>query len=347
MASRSTSFLQRTRYRARQRSMALSLALAARAWHFALKPGAPAPPRAALKRYRQAFEELLAEDVRNVEAGVYPGELLFQMPVKQYLARVPEGLPEYARVLSRSRKNRFDDLPRDVDLGAFPSYYTRTFHWQSDGWLSKRSARLYDPGVEFLFLGTADIMRRQALPPVCRAIGGKRAPRILDVACGTGRFLAQLARVHPEARLAGLDLSPFYLDEARKALDHVSDVTLIGANAEAMPLETASFDAVTSVFLFHELPLEARRNVLRELRRVVADDGVVVIMDSLQLADRTGLEPFLENFPRLYHEPYYKGYLRDPLEEALVEAGFEIVSSSTHFVSKRVVARPARSGEWG
>ncbi len=334
--------LQRLRYRARQRGMAVSLAMAARAWHLALKPGAPSLPRAALRRCREAHEALLAEDLRHAERGQYPPELLFQMPVKDYLARLPAGLPECGRILKRSRKNRHDDLPREVDLSAYPSYYTRTFHWQSDGWLSARSARLYDPGVEFLLLGTADVMRRQAIVPAVRAVGGLRQPRILDVACGTGRFLSQLAAVLPNARLAGLDLSSYYLDEARHLLDDVSDVTLVGANAESMPLESQSFDAVTSVYLFHELPKDARRNVMRELRRVVADDGVVVIMDSLQLADRTGLEPFLESFPRLYHEPYFEGYLHDPLEDALVEAGFEIEQSSVHFLSKRVVARPAR-----
>ena len=39
-------------------------------------------------------------------------------------------------------------------------------------------------------------------------------------------------------------------------------------NGEALPLASASFDVVTCVYLFHELPLDARRRGLAEARRV-------------------------------------------------------------------------------
>ena len=43
------------------------------------------------------------------------------------------------------------------DMSARPSCET-------DGWMSADSARLYDFQVEKIFLGSADTMRRQALP---------------------------------------------------------------------------------------------------------------------------------------------------------------------------------------
>jgi hypothetical protein len=48
---------------------------------------------------------------------------------------------------------------------------------------------------------------------------------------------------------------------------------------------------------------------------------------------------FVQNFHRIYHEPYYKGYLSDPLPEILRGAGFEIVADRDHFVSRAVIAR--------
>ena len=41
---------------------------------------------------------------------------------------------------------------------------------------------------------------------------------LLDVACGTGRFLRQVRLAYPAMRLQGLDLSRAYLEEARHHL---------------------------------------------------------------------------------------------------------------------------------
>jgi ubiquinone/menaquinone biosynthesis C-methylase UbiE len=168
---------------------------------------------------------------------------------------------------------------------------------------------------------------------------------VLDVACGTGRFLLQLHRAAPDVRLYGLDLSPNYIGRARRNLAHVPDATLLVENAEAMPLQDSTFDAVTSVFLFHELPRDARRNVVREVYRVLKPGGRFVICDSAQLSDSPELAIFLDRFEDLYHEPYYKSYVRDDLAGLLSEQGFERVSSAAHFLSKIVAGeKPGASG---
>jgi ubiquinone/menaquinone biosynthesis C-methylase UbiE len=168
---------------------------------------------------------------------------------------------------------------------------------------------------------------------------GLEHPRILDVACGTGRFLGQLHSTLPNAKLFGIDLSPNYLKHATQVLSAVPGISLVQDNAEKMPFRDESFDAVTSIFLFHELPKDARRNVMAEIYRVLRPGGTVAICDSAQLEESAELTSFLEGFPTIYHEPYYKGYLRDSLGRALGEVGFEVISSEPHFVSKVVVAR--------
>ena len=81
------------------------------------------------------------------------------------------------------------------DPERYPAYYLQNFHYQTDGWLSADSARLYDFQVETLFLGSADTMRRQVLPYVADYVreyhavnGGKDGAglNVLDVASGTG-----------------------------------------------------------------------------------------------------------------------------------------------------------------
>ena len=335
--------IDRLRYRAQQYGLAMSLAVPGRLWSLVISPSQERFPALLLKTLQRRYEALLDRDLENVARGYYPRELLYQFPLFDYLRRMPEALLDVPRFLLRSYRGRHDELPSGIDRDRYPDYYLRTFHWQTDGWLSERSARLYDVGVEFLFGGTADVMRRMAIPPVIEALRVKARPRILDVGCGTGRFLSQLSRALPNAKLYGLDMSGPYLLEA-SALLAGTDTSFIAENAEAMPFAEAQFDAVTSVYLFHELPSDARRRVMREAWRVLVPGGRFVVCDSAQLADSGDLEPVLHDFATAYHEPYYKGYLRDDLAAVMAECGFEVEHDAPHLVSKVVVGRkPHRS----
>ena len=97
-----------------------------------------------------------------------------------------------------------------------PEYYAQDFHFQTGGYLTEGSARLYDVQVETLFMGAAGPMRRSALGPIGDYMRGRdqRQVTLVDVACGTGRFLRQVRLAYPAMTLKGLDLSRPYLDEA-------------------------------------------------------------------------------------------------------------------------------------
>ena len=285
--------------------------------------------------------ELHRRDLDNVEAGLYPRDLLFDIPVRRYLREFPRLLADAPRVVRRMRQGDYKDIPL-VDKRRFPPYYRRTFHWQTDGYFSEHSAEVYELGVELLFRGTADVMRRQIIPPITehvRAAGDASHLKLLDVGCGTGRTLHQIARTHPTMRLHGADLSPAYIRLARKRLEDVAELTLAVENAEALPWADASFDIVTSVYLFHELPRNARRNVVREMVRVVKPGGLVVLEDSAQPSESPDLRPVLHGFPQDFHEPFYEDYLEDDLGELLRESGFVDVTTRPALVAKVVVGR--------
>jgi ubiquinone/menaquinone biosynthesis C-methylase UbiE len=279
-------------------------------------------------------------DLKNVEAGLYPRDLLFDFPVRRFMREFPRLLRDAPRVVRRMRAKDFKDIPA-VDKERFPPYYRRTFHWQTDGYFSEHSAEMYELGVELLFRGTADVMRRQIIPPITefvRACGGADKLKLLDVGCGTGRTLHQLSRAHPTMRLHGADLSPAYIKLARKRLEHVDELTLAVENGESLPWADGTFDIVTSVYMFHELPRNARRNVVREMLRVVRPGGLVVIEDSAQISESPELEPVLREFPKDFHEPFYADYLEDDLAAMLEEVGFQVRATEPHLVAKVVIA---------
>jgi len=324
-----------TRFIAQQHGLAVGLGLLARTLHKAIRRNRTPPAREDIVALRRRFMELLERDWDNAQKGIYPERLLFDLRVGEKLRLLPEAAADLPRVLRRVRRKQIDDLPAAVDRSAYPDYYLRNFHWQTDGWLSDRSARLYDLSVDLVFGGSTNVMRRMAIEPVVQAVRGAAKPRLLDVACGTGRFLSMLHAALPEAQLSGVDLSPFYVEHA--ARQGVPGLRLAVENAEELPYRDGWFDAVTIVFLLHELPRDARRRVLAEARRVVRPGGVVAVLDSAQLVESSELAFFLEAFHRMYHEPYFKGYLADPIEDAMSEVGLRVASSEPRFVAKLVV----------
>jgi ubiquinone/menaquinone biosynthesis C-methylase UbiE len=236
-----------------------------------------------------------------------------------------------------------EDLDDAAAPERYPQYYRRNFHWQTDGYLGHRSAELYDLQVELLFGGTADVMRRRLIPPVVRhaaAAGHSRTRplKLLDVACGTGHFLRMLGKALPDAQLVGVDLSPHYVARARSLLPREMNVSLLAENAEALPFVDSYFDAVTCVFMFHELPADVRARVLAEMARVVRPGGIVVVADSLQLQDAPELQQELLAFPETFHEPYYLSYLQDDLAARMKDAGLRVAEEQAHFLTKLVVA---------
>jgi ubiquinone/menaquinone biosynthesis C-methylase UbiE len=332
--------LDRFAYRSQHWSFLIHATLVQEAARFMSRMPRPRLSGREVRAVLRRREELHARDLANVEAGMYPRELLFDIPLGRYMRALPRLLRDTPRVVRRKRTGNFRDIPT-VDKQRYPAYYRRTFHWQTDGYFSAHSAEVYELGVELLFRGTADVMRRQIIPPITQFLRahGARHLRLLDVACGTGRTLHQLGRTHPELRYYGVDLSPAYVQLARRRLADLAEVALAVENAEALPFADATFDITTSVYLFHELPRNARRNVAREMFRVLRPGGLLVIEDSAQLTESAEIGAALRSFPGEFHEPFYADYLEDDLADMLREVGFVIESSEPQFVAKVVAAR--------
>lgn len=280
---------------------------------------------------------LLRRDWHNIRDGLYRLPHDVGEDPRQILARTIRYFDDLPRVNARRRQGSVDEVAGiAADRPGLPEYYLRNFHFQTDGYLSERSARLYDHQVEVLFLGGADAMRRQALVPLgahLRRRAGVR-PLIVDVGCGTGRFLAAVRHSFPGAATIGLDLSRAYLDEAARYLGRWPGAMLVEGLAEAMPVATAACDVVTAVYLLHEVPDAVRRRFAAECARVLRPGGRLILVDSLQFGDRPGYDVLLETFPDGFHEPYYADYAATDLVALLTGHGFRHVGSELAFLSK-------------
>jgi SAM-dependent methyltransferase len=130
--------------------------------------------------------------------------------------------------------------------------------------------------------------------------------RVLELGCGTGVFLEQVAR--SGAEIHGLDLSEDLLAEARTRMAGASNVHLDRGNAEAMPYPAAHFDAAYGSSVLHHLDLDAS---LRELHRVLRPGArlvfaepnllnpqVVVMFKYAPVKERFGVSPDEQAFTR-------------------------------------------------
>lgn len=283
--------------------------------------------------------ELLRRDVANISQGLYPAEVLMpENPIK-HLRRLPSMLFEIANFSKRRREKKahqFSAEAREL-LQGLPEYYQRNFHFQDDGYLSEKSAEIYDHQVEILFSGAADAMRRLILPQLKDHFGRDHdgtGLTFLDLASGTGRGTRFVRLAFPKAKIVSVDLSAPYLKRAQQELKAFAHHDFVEANASDLPFKDQTFDAVFSIFLFHELPLAERKAVLQEAKRVLKDGGFHGVLDSIQLGDEPTFDSALELFPKDFHEPFYKNYSQTPMESLLQDQGLPVTSVNKGFFSK-------------
>ena len=299
----------------------------------------PTRGRPDLAVLRKAYLQLFLQDRANIESGLYPApDDLRPADFPKALRSARAFLRDAGEVNRRRLARVGDEVRTQVPQGTnrYPDYYLQNFHYQSGGWFTDDSADLYDTQVEALFSGTADAMRRAALAEISRELKGRdqRTQSLIDIACGNGRFLEKVLEVYPKLRVTGLDLSPSYTEAARRRLTPWRQAAVIEDTAEAMPLTGASQDIAVSIFLFHELPTEARLQALADTFRILKPGGLFILADSVQFGDYPEMDGLLEYFPHGFHEPYFKDYLGWGAEKALESTGFVKQREALAFLTK-------------
>jgi SAM-dependent methyltransferase len=134
------------------------------------------------------------------------------------------------------------------------------------------------------FATAPSIKDEAALKLVVELSGAGPEDTVLDVACGPGLIVVAFARVVKHA--TGIDLTPAMLERARAYATEqgVTNVTWQQGDVLPLPYPDASFSIVTSRFAFHHFldPFA----VLREMVRVCAPGGTVVVVDTAPVPDK-------------------------------------------------------------
>ncbi len=96
--------------------------------------------------------------------------------------------------------------------------------------------------------------------------------RVLDVGCGPGTNAAHFAG----SDYVGIDLNPRYIEDAKRR--HGRDFRVADATEFSVP-EGERFDFILINSFLHHIPDEPTRDLLGNLRRALAPDGHIHVME--------------------------------------------------------------------
>jgi arsenite methyltransferase len=185
---------------------------------------------------------------------------------------------------------------------------------------------------------TRDVLRRREL--VRTALAARPGDRVVDVGCGPGFFVTELAAVvGGEGFVVGVDASTDMLPVAAKRAEGHDNVELRQADATSLPLPDASFDRALAVQVLEyvqDIPA-----ALREMHRVLRPGGRVLVWDidwataSCNATDRALTGRVLAAWDKHLAHPS----LPRTLAGQLRDAGFEDVRMEAHpFATTELVA---------
>ncbi|WP_013325384.1 class I SAM-dependent methyltransferase [Gloeothece verrucosa] len=215
----------------------------------------------------------------------------------------------------------------------YPDYYVCSFHAYEKGNLSWEAA-LEVESAAYAVHSTiwkktdgisikGDAKLRENYHQVLKEKHALAPQDILDVGCSIGMSTFALQQTYPQARVTGLDLSPYFLAVANyRARKENLKINWVHAAGEASGLAEKSFDLVSAFLIYHELPQKAGKGIFREARRLLRPGGYFAMMDmNPQSDDFKQMPPYVFTLLKST-EPYLDEYFSLDVEAALVEAGF-------------------------
>jgi len=218
----------------------------------------------------------------------------------------------------------------------YPDYYTTSFHAYDEGNLSWKAAWEVESASRAVHAQiwskndgdvNGDCMLRGSYSQAIQQQLDITPQKILDLGCGVGMSTFALQKIYPQAKVTGVDLSPYFLAVAQyKTQQEQQNVSWIHAPAENTGLPDNSFDLVSACLMFHELPTDAAQAIIAEAYRLLRPGGYLGIMDmNPNSATFVKMPPYILTLLKST-EPYLDRYFALDMESTFVDAGFAIPS---------------------
>ncbi len=165
-------------------------------------------------------------------------------------------------------------------------------------------------------------MKMKRLEPYRAEIAGSAEGRVLEIGMGSGLNLPFYSNRAKEI----LGLEPHAT--LRKLAGH-SDVTLLAASAEQIPLDAASVDSIVTTWTLCSIPDVA--TALSEMRRVLRPDGRLLFVEH-GLAPELEVQRTQQKWTPLWGRFTGGCHLDRKIDALIGDAGFEIEGLRTGYI---------------
>ena len=211
-----------------------------------------------------------------------------------------------------------------------PDWARREIHLQPGGYTEDLlSGVVYHYGTKIFYQGWNDQDQLHAEVVNLTAVPDDgQVAHVLEIGCGVGQATVEFKRRFPQAKVVGLDVGlPLLRYAHMRSAQLGADVDYVQALAEAMPFADGSQDVVMSYIMFHEMPVEVMKGVLREVHRVLRPGGKFSIFE-FPSHGANPLPPamrfMIDYDSRDNCEPYSVGFVYADFRGLIAEAGFEV-----------------------
>ncbi len=143
-------------------------------------------------------------------------------------------------------------------------------------------------------------MSRQIIEGVSSYVQIPDGGKCLDIGCGSGALSIACAKKNPEAQIIGIDrwgkeYASFSknLCESNSAAEGVTNTSFRNGDACKLDFADETFDAVTSNYVYHNIPSKDRQSILLETLRTLKKGGTFAIHDIMSPAKYGDMESFV------------------------------------------------------
>ncbi|BAY22765.1 type 11 methyltransferase [Calothrix sp. NIES-2100] len=295
----------------------------------------------------------LASRLVNGVLAIKPLANLAKHRARQMMIKRAEkmGVPWTQEVVLLLARDWTNDLAKvENPQLSYPDYYLTSFHAYETGNLSWQAAFEVEPAAYAVHAkiwqgaeAEGDVRLRQNYHDILKNQIPNPPQDILDMGCSVGMSTFALQALYPQAKITGLDLSPYFLAVAEyRSQQRQANINWVHAPAETTGLPDACFDLVSIFLVCHELPQSPTKQILKEARRLLRPGGHLGIMDMNPKSEAfVKMPPYILTLLKST-EPYLDEYFNLDIEQALVEAGFQTPTITSNSPRHRTVIAQVR-----
>ncbi|MDJ0800595.1 MAG: class I SAM-dependent methyltransferase [Calothrix sp. MO_167.B12] len=214
---------------------------------------------------------------------------------------------------------------------SYPEYYLKPFHAYEKSNLCWEAALEVEVAAKAVHariwqeVGVrGDAQLRQSYHDILKTQIPHLPQDIIDLGCSVGLSTFALQAVYPQAKITGVDLSPYFLAVAHyRSQQRQAKINWVHAAAESTGLMDDSFDLASIFLVCHELPQSVTKDIFAEVRRLLRPGGYLTIMDmNPQAQAYKKMPPYVLTLLKST-EPYMDEYFTLDMAKTLIETGFQ------------------------